>query len=393
MSKLIFGLVLSSTVLFAGAAKAENFKLSGNKHWLAVASTKNLDDAIGIARVLGSEGSRVVYSESGYYGVVLGPYVTNSVEELKKKNEYLNQLPSDALLSNGALYIETVWKADPNSNVLSVYEKDKPVQLSSDDLSVTVKLEKTGHNQYSTVVFGGQPDSPQFSFTVGKDGDFADSGSGAALMKLDPKSAVPQLVFNRFTGGAHCCTNTWIAFKMESASGWSLKDLGKLDGGGYWFEDVDGDGGQELLSVDNAFLYAFDSYAGSFAPLHISKFQNGSVDDVSEEAPMRSRLKQDLAGMEYQAKINADLWKSNGFLVAWVASKMRLGDGADAWSTVMENYDRSAEFGPQECTSGQKIDDCPSDNLKTIAFPKALASFLKENGYGPLPDAAEQELK
>lgn len=393
MGKYTIGLLLSSAVLWAGAAHAENFKLSGNKHWLAVASTKNLDEAIGIARVLGSEGARVVSSQSGYFGVVLGPYVTDSVEELKKKNENLNQLPSDALLSNGARYIETVWKAATSSNVLADYEKDKPVQLSSGDLSVTVKLEKTGEDQYNTVATGGQPGSPQFSFTVGSDGEYTDIGSGASLIKLDPKSTVPQVVFTRFTGGAHCCTNTWVASKLESASGWALKDLGKLDGGGYWFEDVDGDGAQELLSADNAFLYAFDSYAGSFAPIHIAKFRDGSLEDVSEDGNLRPRLVQDLAGMEYQATVNSDLWKSNGFLVAWVASKIRLGDGADAWPTVMENYDKSAEFGPQECTSGQKVDDCPTENLKTIPFPKALASFLKENGYGPLPSEAEQELK
>lgn len=393
MRKLLFSLVLSSAVIFSSPANAENFTLSGKKHWLAIASTKNLDEAIGIARTFGGEGSRVVSSQSGFYAVILGPYVTNSVEELKKKNDSLNQLPDDALLSNGAHYVDTVWKAETYSGDFTTYTKNKPLQLLSGTLSVTLKMEKIAEDQYSTSVTGGETGGAQFSFTVGKDGEYNDFESRAALIKLDAKSPVPQLVFTRYSGGAHCCTNTWIVSKAEAAADWSIKDLGKLDSSGYWFDDVDGDGGQELLNVDNAFLYAFDSYAGSFAPIHISKFKDGSLEDVSTEASMRPRLLQDLAGMEFQAKINADLWKSNGFLVAWLANKIRLGDGSDAWSTVMENYEKASDSGPQECTSGQNLDDCPPDKLKTISFPKALASFLKENGYVPLPEAAERELQ
>ncbi len=392
MNKLFLGLLLGSVTFCVNVACAENLKLSGHKRWLAVASTKNLNDAIGIARTLGGEGSRVVSSESGYFGIVLGPYAVKSVEYLKRKNENLSQLPKDALLSNGARYLETVWSAPPLSSIMSDYEKDKPVQLSSGDFSVTAKLEKIGDDQYSSVVSGGQSSGPQFSFDVGKEGEYADLGSQAALIQLDGNSKIPQVVFTRFSGGAHCCTNTWVITKQNGAEGWALNDLGKLDGGGYWYEDVDGDGGKELLSVDNVFLYTFDSYAGSFAPLRISKLREGNVEDVSEEAPMRSRLLQDLAGHEFQAKVNPDLWKSNGFLAAWVASKIRLGEGADAWSTAMQSYDKNSGFDRQECMVEKSVDDCPADQLKSIPFPRSLAGFLKENGYGPLPDEAKREL-
>ena len=95
------------------------------------------------------------------------------------------------------------------------------------------------------------------------------------------------------------------------------------------------------------------------------------------------------ANGDFATEFKVPMWKENGFLAGWVAAKIRLGQGGDAWQVVTENMKMDTGFGPQECTSGQSIDDCPADNLKQIPVLKALADFLKENGYGPLPDAAE----
>ncbi len=387
MSKIFFGLVFGLAALWSEATLAEGLKLTGNKKWLTVASTKDLDVAIGIARSLNNN-AQVVSSQSGYYAVIMGPYAANSIAAVKKLDSSIYKLPKDALLSDGSRYVESVWKS-PSSSTMSAYEIDKPLQLSAGDLSAIFKLEKVGDDQFSTVVTGEEKNGPKFTFTVDKTGEFVPSSAEAAFIKLDATSTVPQLVFTRFSGGAHCCTMTWIAAKPDGAAGWSLTEGTYLDGGGYWFEDVDGDGGQELLSVDNNFLYAFDSYAGSVAPIHISKFRDGKIEDVTEEPAMQARLKQDLAGIEYAAKVDPGMWKLNGFLAGWVASKMRLGQGTDAWQVVTENMASDTGFGPQECTSGQSVDDCPADNIKSIPVLKALADFLKENGYGPLPDSAE----
>jgi serine protease Do len=389
MGKLVIGLLLGVAFSYSVAANAENLKLSGNKHWLAVASTKDLDMAIGIARNLESNGARVVSSLSGYYAIVLGPYTGNSIAEVKRKGASIPELPDDSLLSDGARYTGIVWTTPSQTLSMIAYGVDKPAQLSSGDLTVELKLQKVGEDQSSTVVTGTEKGGASFNFEVGKDGEFANEPAEAAFIKLDPRSTSPQLVFTRYSGGAHCCTNTWIAVKPEGALGWSLIDAGKLDGGGYFFEDVDGDGGLELLSVDNRFLYAFDSYAGSYAPLKISKLRGGRIEDVSEEPAMRSRLLQDVASMEFNAKLDTSNWKANGFLAGWLASKIRLGQGNDAWQTVVENYDKSSEFAPQECTTGQSIEDCPPENLKAIPFLKGLAKFLQNAGYNPLPDAAE----
>lgn len=388
MRKVLFGFLCGSVCIMAGQVQAEDFKLPAHKKWLAIASSKDLDVAIGIARSMG-ENTKVVASLSGYYGVIKGPYAAATLEKVKSLDPNIGELPKDALLSNGARYLKTVWETPVASAPMIEYQINKPAHLSVGDLSVELKLVEDGEDQFSSVVTGTEKNGPGFSFTVGKGEEFSPAQPQAAFLVLDKSTAVPQLVFTRYSGGAHCCTKTWIAVKPNGAASWSLVEAANLDGGGYWFEDVDGDGSQELLSSDNSFYYSFDSYAGSFAPIKISQLRNGILQDVTDEDAMKPRLKQDLAGLEYAAKLDPQIWKSNGFLAAWAASKMRLGQGEEAWQTVKQNMAEDTGFGPQECTSGQAIEECPSDNLKPLPILKGLADFLKENGYGPLPDAAE----
>jgi hypothetical protein len=56
-------------------------------------------------------------------------------------------------------------------------------------------------------------------------------------------------------------------------------------------------------------------------------------------------------------------------------------------------YEKQSDFGPQECATGQKVEDCKAEDLRAIPFPKALAEFLRERDYGPLPEAAQALLK
>ena len=390
MSKFT-SLSIGLLALLTGGAQAESLLQKGNKHWLTVASTQDLDTAIGIAREFRyvDKGAKIASSANGFYAVILGPYETTSIQQLKKKNENIPDLPKDALLSNGQKYTGIVWtQADQGTN-WTFYAKDKPVQLSSGEYSFAAKLDQVSDSVASTTVTGGFKDSTDFTFVVDKEGKFSPQSPGVAVVKLDPKLDAPQLVFTRYAGGAHCCTKTWVVFKPAQNVGWSMIDQPPLDGDGYWFEDVDGDGAQEMLSVDNHFLYAFDSYAGSLAPVRIAKLRNGAIDDVTDEPAMRKRLLQDVAGADFEARVRPDLWHENGFLAGWVANKIRLGEGDAAWAKVAQNMKEDTGFGPQICTSGQKIEDCPTDNLKPIPVLKGLAIFLKENGYGPLPAAAE----
>lgn len=385
-----------------GVAQAETLALKGNMRWLALASSKDKDVAIGIARrsAYMANTVKVVSSKSGYYGIIIGPYAANSIKDVKKqdKDSRLGELPKDALLSKGDNYIDTIWQATDGGIGAVAYSIDKAVEFSSGPLSVKVQGQKLEPDRAYTNV-NGKDAGGSFNFEIGKDlpSDelaLAEEFLGlqynrVAVVKLMAQSPSPQVVVTNYTGGAHCCTNTWILSRGTEHAAWSKTRAETLDGDGYWFEDVDGDGALEMLSVDNHFLYAFDSYAGSVAPVKITKFQNGKFEDVSETPAMHARLVQDLAGIEFEAKTRPDSWKQNGFLAGWVASKIRLGEGDVAWKKVLANIDLKSDFGPQECTSGQDVSDCPAENLKSIPILKALARFLKENGYGPLPSAAE----
>ncbi|MEO9169168.1 MAG: hypothetical protein ABI230_12270, partial [Aestuariivirga sp.] len=342
------------------AAHADNLQLFGAQHWLAIASDKDKDVAIGIARQQYGlrDRVRVVASKSGYYAVIAGPYEGYSIQDISKndKNISVEELPKDALLSYGANYTETIWQPQPQSAYAKLaYTLDKSAQFSAGKLSVTVKGVKldadTGYTQVD-----GTGAQGSFHFDLGKDAPAdqmmsADSLTSedfnhAAVVRLLPGAVTPQVVITNFTGGAHCCTDTTILARPPGSEAWLAIKGATLDGdGGYWFEDVTDTGTQELMSVDNAFLYAFDSYAGSFAPLHISKLSGGAIEDISQDPSMRPRLVQDLAGMEFSAKVHPELWQSNGFLVAWVASKIRLGQGDAAWAKFMANYDRASTFG------------------------------------------------
>ena len=398
-----------TTSLYPGlltTAQAEDLKFSGGRNWLTLASDKDINVAIGIARSEQRElaSVSVVRAANGYYAVLGGYYDVNTIAKFKssKAGTTIPTLPKDAYFSNGARYVETVWLPSDGKVYFESYSLKSNVQIESGSLSAFVSAEHLGTENAYTKIEGSDTKS-NFHFDIGKDVPVTELQSAKAMssdnffragaVRLIAGSESPQLVLTAFSGGAHCCTETFIAGREPNSETWSLIHLSARDGLGFGFEDVAGTGVQELVSVDNAFLYAFNSYAGSMAPIKIYKWRDGKIEDASFEPEMRGRLVQDLAGMEWQAKLQPDLLKANGYLAGWVAAKIRLGQGDEAWNTFISNYDKKSDFGPQSCTSGQKINDCPAENLNLIPIPKALARFLRDNGYGPLPKAAVAELE
>lgn len=375
-------------LLMAAPAPAGSLALAGKERWLTIASTKDKDTAIAIAGLYSTERARVVTTQSGFFAIVLGPYKEGSVEAIKKAHQDIGELPKDALLSRGDQYIDTIYEEHPweEQRVLATYEVNKPVQFSGDGITYVVSMKGDEDNPGPTTATAEKDGKLLFSFTTPT--DYSMFGSDAGLLKLDPTANGPQLVFTRFTGGAHCCTQTWIATSPQGGSGWTLVDAGVFDGGGYSYEDADGDGTMELFRVDNDFLYAFDSYAGSVAPIRISHLRGNRLADISNDPAMHSRLVRDLAAMEFSAKVDPSLWSTNGFLAGWVAAKQRLGQGEEAWQTALENLDPKSDFGPQICTSGQDLENCPAENLEAVPVAKALAQFLSERDYGDLPAVA-----
>ncbi len=383
-----FTVVLGAAVSFAASP---TFQLKKGLRWVVVASAHDLDQAIGISQHFAEQRTMIVKTDANDLAVVIGPYRATSVAQLVKEHDELPPLAADARLSKGEDFVATVWTmgedARPQAAPLLGIKLGKSRQLSAEGMSLKAKFErsKTGNALKLVGRIGGEE---AFDLVLDNSEGFAVPEVSVGIYKFDPATATPQVLVTTYSGGAHCCTNSWIVTKPAGAEKWQVVGLGERDGDGYALEDVDQDGIVELIGIDNVFLYSFDAYSDSYAPVIYSQLAGDKLVDRSGDKSYRSELQRDLAYIEYDAKADPSRWKSNGFLAAWVASKIRLGQGDDAWTVMLENFNHENETGISTCRTGDDINDCPSEQVEVSTFPKALAGFLQEVGYGPLPMTA-----
>jgi hypothetical protein len=251
------------------------------------------------------------------------------------------------------------------------------------DLSVTLDSEQGSDANSRVPVFTGRwRDQVIFSVRI-EEAEADEPQTEARVLRLDLETPVPQVVMTAFTGGAHCCTLTRIA-TAQTPDAWRVLDAGQLDGDGYQFVDVDNDGAKELISFDNAFLYAFDSYAASYAPTRIAKLDGSDINDVTDEPRNRGFLLRKVEAMEADARKDPKLWHSNGFLGGWVAAKSLVGQIDNAWRRMLSSYDRKSDWPLDECTTGEELDKCPKDKVRHQSFPEALNKLLVDNNYPTL---------
>ena len=213
----------------------------------------------------------------------------------------------------------------------------------------------------------------------GPDAGFDVPEAEASIAEIDPGNRYPEVYFAAYTGGAHCCTDVIVA--EQQPLGWVTVDVGEFDGGGDYLQDIDHDGLAEIVTVDNRFLYTFDCYACSAAPLVIHTVRNGKVVDVSTDPRYLSAHRDWLAELEDTVE-PSQRWTSAGFLAGWVAAKVRVGEGADAWKALKAHWDYAHDQGEETCLTGADIDACPKGQLKVMKFPDRLKLFLDHNGYG-----------
>lgn len=198
--------------------------------------------------------------------------------------------------------------------------------------------------------------------------------------KIDPEARGNGVLFMDFSGGAHCCTHVVLLEQLQGR--WRTVDLDTWDGEGVnaFPEDEDGDGRPDLLFYDNAFLYAFASYAESWAPHLIRNVVGGKVVDVSKSGPFRKVYE------AQRQEMRGDCGKhNNGACAAYVAVAARLGRVDEAWRFMLKNYDRQKTWAlPTACRRPKGKGDCPKDAEVTFAtYPEALRWFLGEHGYMP----------
>ena len=212
----------------------------------------------------------------------------------------------------------------------------------------------------------------------GPDAGFDVPEAEASIAEIDPGNHYPEVVFAAYTGGAHCCTKIVVA--EEQPRGWMTVDVGEFDGGGDYLQDIDHDGLAEIVSVDNRFLYTFDCYACSAAPLVIYTVRDGAVVDVSKDPRYLPAHRDWLAQLEDSVE-PSERWTSPGFLAGWVAAKVRLGEGADAWAALKARWNTARDQGEETCLTGADLDTCPKGETKVLKFPERLKLFLDRSGY------------
>jgi serine protease Do len=209
----------------------------------------------------------------------------------------------------------------------------------------------------------------------------------AKLVWLDRSSPYPQVMFTSYWGGAHCCTLTGFA-NAQSKDQWRVTKLGALDGDGLSIEDVLDKGTPVLVGYDNAFLYAFGSYAGSVAPMQVQEFRNGKLNDVTREARFAPLLRRQLASFEKDVDWSDPDFERNNYLAGWVGLKILLGEKDAAWAEMLKRYDRKSEMGLESCAVVMKDAACPDDKVIRKSYPDALRDLLTQAGYLPKPEGA-----
>lgn len=124
-------------------------------------------------------------------------------------------------------------------------------------------------------------------------------------------------------------------------------------------------------------LYAFACYACSTAPIKILTVENGEVRNVSNDPRFRH------AHEAYLKSIVTEVPDEgvNGFLAGYVAEKILLGEGKQAWKLMLAHYDRRSDWGLEFCDKPLNEEGACPGEMERLTYPNALERMLNENGY------------
>ncbi|MFC0218058.1 S1C family serine protease [Pseudochelatococcus lubricantis] len=368
-------------VFAAGSSSAQSLLLPPADRWLVLASRLDLEEAIGAARPYAQRlsGVQVIKAANGRFAVVVGPLAAAKVQAIKDSLSSSIGAPSDAFATRGERFVEILWKAPPAPLLaFEKYDGEAPTVLRHQQLTLTLDAvpQRDGMKAARLTVQGGGVPTVQ---AVISEGASERVQSTVRVIRGGSGSQMPLIVFDYYWGGAHCCTVTQVL--SFNGGRWQIARGQTLDGDGYAIEDVDGDGNVEFLSIDNSFLYAFDSYAGSSAPPRIERLVGTSLQDVTREPRYQRYLRQRLAWMERNASEEPSVWRGNGFLGGWVAVKAQVGEFDEAWTRMLQLYDPNSHFAQKVCTLNRPIDKCPDGAQRVVPFPETLKAHLIKNGY------------
>ncbi|TFI56631.1 hypothetical protein E2493_19155 [Sphingomonas parva] len=201
------------------------------------------------------------------------------------------------------------------------------------------------------------------------------------VARLTRGSALPDVIYQDHSGGAHCCT--LITIVRPRAGGFDLVALGDGWDGAPREEmsrDLDGDGIADWVMRDDAFLYRFSSYAQSIAPPEVLNVVGTRVVDVSARPAFAGLFRETLARAGPPCLDRQGEWFARrGACPAYLAAAARLGRIDEAWARL-----RAAWTEPKGSDWGCRIDarPCPAGE-RVRDYPEAVAEFLIWRGYLP----------
>ncbi|MEP0870915.1 hypothetical protein NDA01_13990 [Trichocoleus desertorum AS-A10] len=168
--------------------------------------------------------------------------------------------------------------------------------------------------------------------------DWAKENAQAAFQVRDlDGNQEPEVLIDLFTGGAHCCTYSLIYRYNPNSRKYSY-DRFEWGNGGYQLQDLDKNGVPEFNGRNDAFAYAFGSYAASGYPLQIWQYRQGKMVDVTRQYPKLIHNDAYFWWQTFVERQNDDVEYGKGALAAYLADKYLLGQEQDGWQKVQKAY-------------------------------------------------------
>lgn len=211
-------------------------------------------------------------------------------------------------------------------------------------------------------------------------------GSSDATHKIGiyaSNGPLPFVMLQSFSGGAHCCNHVQVAGVWNALL--KTVDLGSWDGDNIDLpKDITGDGVADIEVSDDRFLYAFASYASSYAPPKFLNIVSGQAVDVSSRPHFRQFFLKSMRSAGNICSNGETGDERNGACPAYVASAARVGKLDAAWKVMTASYDAAYPWDlPTGCMVATEA-ACP-ENKRIVykSYPEALLAFLKRGGYVP----------
>lgn len=276
------------------------------------------------------------------------------------------------------MFAATLPQAAAQAQILIEPEDVGTYGMAVGDTSVSLHVREAGDGIFEAVVSVTSDDETVFERTYDEMFSLFQSPI-LKLIEMDASNDTPELFVSRYSGGAHCCNLVSIVAKGADGQ-WTEIDAGAFDGdpAANYPHDVTGDGAAEMITLDNAFLYAFAPYAGSFAPTMVLALRDGAIVDVSAEPDyeyVMGAAVRNLGAMPEEGE------SRNSWLAAHSAMQLRLG-ADDPFALADKDYDPEPDWGTTFCRDeGTETYDCPEDRIGRTPFPVALRQFLSERGY------------